>query len=45
MHDDLTVQVWFLRAIIVWAVGWAVLERLRYERRRRKRDKYWSVNE
>lgn len=35
---------WFLLALSAWAVIWAVLEKLAYERRR-KRDKYADLNE
>lgn len=44
MTDDLGGQLWFLRALILWAVVWAVLEYLRVQRRR-KRDKYHFLNE
>lgn len=35
---------WFLLALSAWAVIWAALERLAYERQR-KRDKYHDLNQ
>ena len=35
---------WYLGAIVVWLVVWAVLEAL-HDRWRRKRDKYADYNE
>lgn len=35
---------YFLAAIVLWMVGWAVLEHWAYVRRR-KRDPYYSVND
>lgn len=35
---------WFLLVLGAWALIWAVLEKLAYERRR-KRDKYIDLNE